>query len=191
MLAAKHMVDSGEWLVPHRGREFYAEKPPVFMWIQAATYSAFPDWKLAFLLPSLLAALGTLWLTYDLARRLWGKPMAIYAAGALWVCVQFGLQAKRGQIDMVLVFMTTLSLWAMLRHLLRGPAWGWLWFGAFMAGVGTVTKGVGFLPLLVLIPWVVARRYAATPNGASPGGAWRWGVVPLAFIAGAAYFGPS
>lgn len=191
VLAAKHMVESGEWLVPHRGREFYAEKPPVFMWIQAATYSAFPDWKLAFLLPSLLAALGTLWLTYDLARRLWGKPMAIYAAGALWVCVQFGLQAKRGQIDMVLVFMTTLSLWAMLRHLLRGPAWGWLWFGAFMAGVGTVTKGVGFLPLLVLIPWVVARRYAETPHGASPGGAWRWGVVPLAFIAGAAvWLGP-
>lgn len=191
VLSAKHMVESGDWLVPHRGREFYAEKPPVFMWIQAAAYSAVPNWKVAFLLPSLLAALGTLWLTYDLSRRLWGKPIAFHAAGALWVCLQFGLQAKRGQIDMVLVFMTTLSLWGLLQHLLRGPAWGALSLGAFAAGVGTVTKGVGFLPLLVLIPWVVARR-TMPPAGEPHGGHfWRWALILTAFVAGTAvWLGP-
>lgn len=56
MLAAKHMVESGNWLVPHRGREFYAEKPPVFMWIQAATYEMIPGWRLAFLLIGALHA---------------------------------------------------------------------------------------------------------------------------------------
>lgn len=191
VLSAKHMVESGEWLVPHRGREFYAEKPPVFMWLQAAAYTVYPDWKVAFLLPSLLAALGVLWLTYDLARRLWGTPVALYAATALWVCIQFGLQAKRGQIDMVLVFMTTLSLWGLLRHLLRGPAWGALWLGAFAAGVGTVTKGVGFLPLLALFPWIIARRYTVAPDTAPSGSAWRYSILPLAFIAGTAvWLGP-
>lgn len=200
VLAAKHMVDSGDWLVPHRGREFYAEKPPVFMWIQAATYNLVPDWKLAFLLPSLLAALGTLWLTWDLARRLWGPSLAIYAPAALWACVQFGLQAKRWQIDMVLVFMTTLSLWGLMRHLLRGPNWGALWLGAFAAGVGTVTKGVGFLPLLVLIPWAVTRwairtmpRAEVQARGAAGPGAygWRWALMALAFIVGTAvWLGP-
>lgn len=184
VLSAKHMVESGEWLVPHRGREFYAEKPPVFMWLQAATYMLYPNWKIAFLLPSLLAAMGVLWLTYDLARRLWGAPTAIYAATALWVCIQFGLQAKRGQIDMVLVFMSTLSLWGLLRHLLRGPAWGALWLGAFAAGVGTVTKGVGFLPLLALVPWLVARRFSVAPHSVQPGSLWRYGGVPIAFVAG-------
>ena len=184
VLSAKHMVESGDWLVPHRGREFYAEKPPVFMWLQATAYTIYPNWKIAFLLPSLLAAMGVLWLTYDLARRLWGTQTAIYSAAALWVCIQFGLQAKRGQIDMVLVFMSTLSLWGLLRHLLRGPAWGPLWLGAFAAGVGTVTKGVGFLPLLVFLPWLVTRRFTAAQHSVQPVSFWRYGVVPIAFVAG-------
>jgi 4-amino-4-deoxy-L-arabinose transferase-like glycosyltransferase len=158
VLAAQHMVESGDWLVPRRGSEAYSEKPPVFMWLQAASYLVVRDWRVAFLLPSLLAALGTLWLTWDLAARLWGTRFAPYAAGALWICVQFGLQAHRGQIDMVLVFLTTLSVWALARHLLLGPAWRWAWLGGFAAGVGTVTKGVGFLPLLLLIPWAFVRR---------------------------------
>ena len=71
VLAARHMVDSGDWLVPRRGREFYAEKPPVFMWLQVMAHTLVQDWRVAFLLPSLVAALGTLWLTWDLATRLW------------------------------------------------------------------------------------------------------------------------
>jgi len=35
-LVAKQMVDSGEWLFPHRGNELYSDKPPMFMWMQAS-----------------------------------------------------------------------------------------------------------------------------------------------------------
>jgi 4-amino-4-deoxy-L-arabinose transferase-like glycosyltransferase len=192
-LAAQHMVESGDWLVPRRGREFYAEKPPVFMWLQAASYTIVRNWRIAFLLPSLLAALATLWLTADLAARLWGRRCAPYAAAALFVCLQFGLQAKRGQIDMVLVALTTLSLWGLLRHLLRGPDWRAAWLGAFAAGVGTVTKGVGFLPLLVLLPWLFVRRDLARAQAHvdDTGNAWRWSMVALAFAAGTAvWLGP-
>lgn len=192
-LAAQHMVESGDWLVPRRGREFYAEKPPVFMWLQAASYTIVRDWRIAFLLPSLLAALATLWLTADIAARLWGRRFAPYAAAALFVCLQFGLQAKRGQIDMVLVVLTTLSLWGLLRHLLRGPDWRAAWLGAFAAGVGTVTKGVGFLPLLVLLPWLFVRRDVvrsdparAQAHAGDRSDAWRWAVFALAFVAGTA-----
>ena len=185
------MVSSGEWVVPHRGREYYAEKPPMFMWLIAASHTLVQNWRVAFLLPSLLAAMGTLWLMWDLAARLWSRRMAPYAAGALWVCLQFGLQAKRAQIDMVLVFFTTLALWGILRHLLRGPAWRSLWLGAFAAGVGTVTKGVGFLPLLVLLPWLMISRITPTatrPEAAAP---WRWALVAVAFVAGTSvWFGP-
>jgi 4-amino-4-deoxy-L-arabinose transferase-like glycosyltransferase len=192
-LAARHMVESGDWLVPRRGREFYAEKPPVFMWLQAAGYTIVRDWRVAFLLPSLLAALATLWLTADIATRLWGRRFAPHAAAALFVCLQFGLQAKRGQIDMVLVALTTLSLWGLLRHLLRGPDWRAAYLGAFAAGVGTVTKGVGFLPVLVLLPWLFVRRDLARARAhvGDTGNAWRWGMVALAFAAGTAvWLGP-
>ena len=184
VLAAQDMVSSGQWLFPHRGRELYAEKPPVFMWTQAAAYEVTGNWKVAFLLPSLLAALITLWLVHDLSARLWNRRAAQYATLALFVCLQFGLQAKRGQIDMLLVMLTTLSLWGLLRHLLQGPQWRLLYLGLFAAGVGTVTKGVGFLPVLVLLPWLAARWQGRVESFAQPNDGWRWLLGVLCFIAG-------
>ena len=186
VLAARDMVQSGQWLFPHRGSELYPEKPPVFMWLQAASYRILGDWEVAFLLPSLLASLLTLALTWDLARRLWHRRMGDYAVAALFVCLQFGLQAKRGQIDMVLVAMTTLSLWALLRHLLQGPDWRMLWLGMFAAGLGTVTKGVGFLPMLVLPPWLALRWSPRAPPPLQRGHGWRWALAIAAFAAGTA-----
>lgn len=164
VLAARAMVETGDWLLPRRGSELYAEKPPVFMWMQGAGYLLVRDWRVAFLLPSLLAALLTLGLVGDLARRLWGCHAVPYAVLGLYTCLQFGLQAKRGQIDMVLVSMTTLSLWAFLRYLLERPKPWLLALGGFAAGLGTVTKGVGFLPLLVFVPWLWVRRSRSLPG---------------------------
>ena len=187
VLAARDMVATGQWMFPRRGVEFYAEKPAVFMWMQAASYEVVGNWRVAFLLPSLLAGLATLWLTLDLARRLWNRRIAGYAVLALFVCLQFGLQAKRGQIDMVLVAMTTLSLWGLSRHLLLGPDRKMLWLGMFAAGLGTVTKGVGFLPLLVLLPWAAWRWKRGSSRGGSGSatGAGNWLLGALCFVAGA------
>lgn len=186
VLAAKHMVETGQWLLPHRGTELYAEKPPVFMWIQAATFELVRDWRVAFLLPSLLAALATLWLVRDLGRRLWSPRVGDLAAMALFTTLQFGLIAKRAHIDMVLLAMTTASLWGLLRHLLGGPQWRAWWFGAFCAGVGTVTKGVGFLPLLVLLPWAGWRWRHGTAGTRGLDTGWRWAATLPAFVLGTA-----
>lgn len=48
-LVAKQMVDSGEWLFPHRGNELYSDKPPMLMWLQAAFYTLFGNLKVAFI----------------------------------------------------------------------------------------------------------------------------------------------
>jgi 4-amino-4-deoxy-L-arabinose transferase-like glycosyltransferase len=185
-LMARDMVHSGEWLFPRRGDELYAHKPPVFMWLQALAYAAIGDLPVAFLLPSLLAALATLALVFDLARRLWGPRAAPWAALALLATVQFALQARRGQIDAVVAAMMTASMYGLLRHhlLAGGRRWGLL--GWFMAGLGTITKGVGFLPLLVLplLAWARWRGWRHLPAGAGPRLAWWAG--PLAFIAATA-----
>lgn len=172
VLAARQMVESGQWLLPRRGSELYADKPPMFMWMLAAAQQATGHWRTAFLLPSWIAALCTLWLTWDLARRLWNRTVAGYAALALFACLQFGLQAKRAQIDMVLVAMTTLSLWALVRYLLQGRDWRLLALGTFAAGLGTITKGVGFLPLLVLLPWLAVRTRTGQRTAPAPRVAW-------------------
>src|SRR5688572_10081497 len=156
-LVAKQMVDGAQYLFPHRGTELYSDKPPTFMWLQAVAYHATGNWRVAFLLPSLLAALGTLLLVHDLARRLYSRRAALLAMVTLACTIHFAFQAKAAQIDAVIVFLITLSGYAMLRHLLLGPRWGWYAIAWLAAGVGIITKGVGFLALLMLVPYVFAR----------------------------------
>jgi 4-amino-4-deoxy-L-arabinose transferase-like glycosyltransferase len=155
-LVAKQMVLSGDWLFPHRGNELYSDKPPMLMWLQAAFYILLRDWKVAFLLPSLLAALGTLACVYDLGRRLWTRRIGLYAAWALLFTVQFTFQAKKAQIDPLVTFLITLGNYGLLRHLLLGPNWRWWAVGWAAAGLGVITKGVGVLVLLMLLPAGIA-----------------------------------
>ena len=122
-LVAKQMVESGDWLFPHRGSELYSDKPPLFMWLQAVVLSATGNLRIAFLLPSLLAALGTLWCVVDLGTRLWTRRVGLYAGWALLLALQFTWQAKKAQIDPLAVFWITLANYGLLRHLLRGPDW--------------------------------------------------------------------
>ncbi len=160
-LVARHMVESGDWLFPHRGNELYADKPPLFMWLQAAAYSVLGNWRVAFLLPSLLAALGTLWCVVDLGRRLWTRRVGLYAGYALLFALQFTYQARKAQIDPLVTFWITLGNYALLRFFLasRGdprPGWRWWALGWFAAGLGTITKGVGVLALLMPLPAILA-----------------------------------
>ncbi len=157
-LVARTMVESGNWLFPQRGDELYSDKPPLFMWMQAAAYQLTGSWRIAFLLPGLLSGLLSLALLYDLARRLHGRRVAWIAAASLLFTLQFTIQVRAAQIDGVLVGMMTLAAYGLLRHLLLGPNRRWLLLGCFAAGLGTVTKGVAFLALLLLPLALLGRR---------------------------------
>ena len=180
-LVAKQMVESGNWLFPHRGIELYSDKPPMLMWLQAAFYTVSGNWRVAFLLPSLLAALGTLWCVQDLGRRLWTRKVGLYAAWALLFAFQFTWQAKKAQIDPLVTFFITLANYGLLRHLLAGPDWRWWTLGWFAAGLGTITKGVGAIALLMILPaaiaswrgWPRVRVHARNP---------RFWLGPLGFL---------
>ena len=151
-LVARQMVESGQWLFPMRGDELYPDKPPLFMWLQAACYALLGNLRVAFLLPSLLSALATLWLVRDLGKRLWHEQVGAYAAWALLFALQFTFQARRAQIDPLVTFCITLSVYALLRHLLRGSDLRLWMLGWFAAGLGVISKGVGAVALLVLLP---------------------------------------
>ncbi|HYG07740.1 MAG TPA: glycosyltransferase family 39 protein [Stenotrophomonas sp.] len=180
-LVAKQMVESGNWLFPHRGVELYSDKPPMLMWLQAAFYTVLRDWRVAFLLPSLLAALGTLACVYDLGRRLWTRRVGLYAAWALLFTMHFTFQAKKAQIDPLVVFFITAANYGLLRHMLLGPNWRWWTAGWLFAGLGVITKGVGVIALLMLLPaaaaslagWPRLRVHVRNP---------RFWLGPLAFL---------
>jgi 4-amino-4-deoxy-L-arabinose transferase-like glycosyltransferase len=172
VLIARDMLDNGNWLFPTRGGELYSDKPPLYFWLTAAALELVGSERIAFLLPSLLAGLVTLGLVWDLARRLWGPRTALAAGILLLLTVQFTQHARAAHIDALLCMWTTLSLYGLLRHLLLGPSWGWYAAAWLAAGLGIITKGVGFLALFALLPcaWAWARGW----DGVTRGGAWRW-----------------
>jgi 4-amino-4-deoxy-L-arabinose transferase-like glycosyltransferase len=181
-LVARDMVATGDWLLPRVGGQPYADKPPLFFWLIAMGLVLTHSLRVAFLLPSFLAGFGCVVLVYDLGRRLWNRETGFAGALALLFTVQFVWQARQAQIDATLCFWTTLSLYGLLRHLLQGPSWRWYTIGWAAAGLGVITKGVGFLPLLVLIPFAILRNEKWQPRKAAGGGV-RWLLGPLAFLA--------
>jgi len=180
-LVARDMVHTGNWLIPMIGGDTYADKPPLFFWLIAGFYSLLGSLRLAFLLPSLLAALGTVVAIYDLGRRLWNRQVGLAAGLLLLVTIQFVWQGRQAQIDATECFWVTLGLYGLLRHLLLGPSWKWYYIGCAAAGFGIITKGVGFLPLLVLIPYFALRDPRWSPRPAL-NGSWRWALGPLCMV---------
>lgn len=178
-LNALEMLKTGQFWIPHRAGEPYPDKPPIFMWATAASIHLTGSVRLGFLLPSLLGALGTLALVMDLTRRLHGRRVALLAGLALLSSFQFGLQARTAQIDMLVTFFIMLGAYGMLRHALLGPARHWWFIGCAGMGLGILTKGVGFLPLLMLPLWgLLAWRRQAVPL------AWRDLGLGIAVILG-------
>jgi 4-amino-4-deoxy-L-arabinose transferase-like glycosyltransferase len=138
------------------GGDLFQDKPPLLFWLQACCYWLTGSERVGFLLPSLLAGLGTLVLVYDLGRRLWSREAGLAAALVLLFTVQFTLQARRAQLDALLVFFTMLSLYCLMRQLLLGGGWRWAIAAGVAAGLGVMTKVVGFFSYFILLPWLFA-----------------------------------
>jgi 4-amino-4-deoxy-L-arabinose transferase-like glycosyltransferase len=165
---ALEMVQDGAWLILHRAGEPYPDKPPLFVWLVALAHLMNGSARVAFRLPGLLAALGSTLAIYDLGRRLWSRRVGLVAGLLFLAVIQSLLVLKAGQTDALLILWTTLGLYGLVRHLAAGPAWGWYAVASVAMGLGVMTKGVGFLPLFLIGPYLYGR--------------WR-GFKRLAFIA--------
>lgn len=181
-LVAKEMVETGQWFFPARAQELYPDKPPVFMWAIAIFYWLTGSVRIAFLMPSALCGLLTLFLTYDIAKRLWSKKVALMAGWLLLVSFQFVLQAKTAQIDATVTAWITFGCYGILRYSLVDGKYRWYALAWFFMGVGVITKGVGFLPMLMLIPLLFYRYKAKTANNVVAYPMWTWFAGPFIML---------
>lgn len=150
---AREMKVSGEWFVPHLNGRIYAQKPPLLMWSMNAasllTGGELDEWSAR--LPSALAAVGAILLTFLIADRLGSRRAAWLSAAAFGSCVKILWQGHAGQIDMLLTALVTLAVWLWVRGYTEGrPGFYRLFFVA--TGFATLAKGpVGLLPPLLSI----------------------------------------
>lgn len=157
---AREMVESGNYLAPHINGQPYKEKPPLLFWAIVAASIPFGDvTEFPARMPSALAALGTVLLTYLLASRLYGRELGLYSALVLSTSALFWWEARSVRTDMLLTFFMTLALYAFWRrHERRGMTWLVVFYAAM--GAGLLTKGPPALifPLLLIAAFYWKRR---------------------------------
>lgn len=177
---AREMLTSADWITPHFDTLTYLDKPAVFYWLVAVSFRLWgiSEWAARF--PSALMALGTLLLTWTLARRMFGDSTALRAGIILATSPLALAPARLVTLDMTLTFFVTLALtsfWLAESHD-APPAWVYaLLFGAM--GAATIIKGpAGFLlPLLSILTFLSLRRRFGELKGFS------WGLGAAVFLA--------
>lgn len=157
--AAREMYESGDWVVPYFNARMRYDKPALLYWLQASAYGVFGINELSARLPSALAALLTILVTYELGRSAFGRSAGLISAVVLASCVAVCGSARFANPDALLDLFTALALWCFWKNW-TAPRWGW-WLGAGAAsGLAVLAKGpVGLvLPCAVVGLFLLWRR---------------------------------
>ncbi|HYM80494.1 MAG TPA: glycosyltransferase family 39 protein [Candidatus Limnocylindria bacterium] len=114
---AREMAVSGDLIVPRLAGMPYLDKPPGFFWPAALAIRLLGPIPFAARLPSILAAIATLLVLAQLARRHAGEPFAIRAIALLAVAPLFVGLAAYVIFDMALALCVTLVWTSLAREL--------------------------------------------------------------------------
>ena len=128
------------------------DKPPVGIWVQAlfAAILGFSGWTI--ILPQALAGIGCVVLTYFIVSRPFGKPAGLVAAFALAVTPISVAIARNGTMDMQMIFVILLAVWAALKAA-RERSLFWLLASAFLVGIGFNIK---MIQAFIVVPAIFA-----------------------------------
>lgn len=191
----RHMVESGETLVPHFGNQVRLQKPPLFYWAGAAVATLSGDtgpWSLRVV--SACAALALTALLGVWGARLGGRGTGLLAAGLFAAMLQVHSSGRRGDAEMLLALLSTAALFSFDRIAAERWRRGLALFAvltalAFLTKATAIALSIG-LPILVYLALerelsalrdrgVWASLAAALALGLS------WYVAVLAFVPGA------
>ncbi len=149
--AAREMLESGNWLVPTFNFQLRDHKPPLLYWLQMAAYHFFGINEFAARLPSALAALAAVLVTYELGRRIFNASTGLLAGLILASAAMFTASAHFANPDALLDALTLLTLFLFWRSFSRNDQ-SWIIPAFVCMGLAVLTKGpVGLvLPLGVI-----------------------------------------
>ena len=146
----REMMEIGTWVVPTFNGELRTAKPVMLYWIQRIAFLAFgiSEWSARF--PAFLLGLGSVLITYELARRMYGAIAGLLAGVALATAIEFCKLSHAATPDAPFIFFTTLTMFLFwIGHENGGRSW---FFTASVAsGLAMLTKGPAGLALPALI----------------------------------------
>ena len=155
---AREMKVSGDWILPHLNGSVYAEKPPFFFWVlNLSTFVFGQQTEFAHRLPSALAALITIYITFLLGERLFNTRVGLVSGLMLATCVLFPQVSRWVILDPLFTLFCVLTVFYLHKGFeeSEGHRKAYLCTGLFM-GLGVLTKGpVAYLPLLVFLVYAL------------------------------------
>ncbi|GIW82250.1 MAG: hypothetical protein KatS3mg105_4057 [Gemmatales bacterium] len=101
--AAREMLRSANWRVPTFNYQLRVDKPALLYWFQILAYRLFGVGEFAARLPSALAGILTILLTYELGRLMFGPATGLLAGVVLASSILFCASAHFANPDMLLV----------------------------------------------------------------------------------------
>ncbi len=108
---AREMKETGNWILPHLNGEVYAEKPPLSFWL--ANLSAFfvgENNALANRLPSAMAGLIIVFVTFLFGERLFHLRAGFLSAMVLGTCILFPQLSRWVMLDSLFTLFFLLTL---------------------------------------------------------------------------------
>lgn len=135
------------------------DKPPLGLWIQAASAYVFGFNGLTLLLPQAIAGVLCVVLIYYLVRRTFGPVAGLLAALVLALTPIVVVTSRNNTHDMLLLLTLLLAVWAIIRAAEKGSL-GWLLLCVFLVGLGfniKMLQAFMILPAFYLFYLVAAR----------------------------------
>lgn len=170
---AAEMLERGDWVVPIFNSELRQQKPVLLYWFIMSAFLVLGENEIAARIWSAILGLGTVWMTYGIARRLVNPMAGLLAAIALSTSVMFSVAARAATPDSVLIFFSTLAMFFYVlgtfgrqtdsdpaRHLKTANSWfpqhyGYV-LGVYSAmAMGVLAKG----PVGVILPTAIIGMF--------------------------------
>jgi 4-amino-4-deoxy-L-arabinose transferase-like glycosyltransferase len=137
------------------------DKPPLALWVQAASAKVFGFSSLSMLVPQALMGVASVALVYDLTRRVWGRPAGFVAGLVLTLTPISVAIARHNNPDALLVLCCVAALWCVVRGLADGRT-RWLVLAGVAIGLGFETK---MAAALIVVPGLAAAWLWVAPRG--------------------------
>lgn len=154
--AAREMLESGNWVVPHFNYELRTDKPPLHYYFMIAGYKLFGVNAFGARFFSSVMGVLTILLVFLFTRKNLGERAGVYAALVLTASLHFALQMHMSVPDPYLIFFLTWAFFSFYEAYHSGSKWQLFAF-YFAIGCGLLVKGpvalglAGLTALLFLI----------------------------------------
>ena len=156
---AREIIQSGNWITLSHGYQPYFEKPPLLMWSIAASFKLFGVNEFSSRLPTAMAGILLVYITYLCSRTIYGNKTGFLAGLILLSCFGYVYQSRNGTTNIPLILFIFTGLYAYLRQREGSQKWWYLFFASFSLAFMVKFWAALVLPAIVFISILVDGKH--------------------------------